>query len=584
MRAALSPLFALLGLMRLKRLGLRKPLLLGLGEEGLALGLSVAAPFLLRLTINKAAGAGPIERVGLVSGFVLSWTIPTVLSTHRLVHTADLVEGLFGEMAARILGPYLPRAALGEGAPAGRIIGVLERLPFALQFLLDGFFWRAAPLLCQLALGLIILALTLPLPYTGLLTLCLAAYVVGTDVGMARLADASAVAHEAGGQLSNELADVVRNAPRVAFNATVALEVEQLRSTASHRAAAHRDVAALISGSSALQALALSLGLTLVLVLAGQDLSKHRLTLGDFVLLQAFTLRLAAPLSGLAMTFRQSAAPLNTLRDALGLMDIERPAAAQTADPRAPAAGSLNVDAVTHRYGTGRLGLHGVSLSLQPDQIVVLVGANGSGKSTLARIMAGVLAPTAGAVRLGDTPLASLSPETRSRVVLYVPQTLSLFNRTLRENALYPPAALEAASLAQRLQSWRFNAGGEPIDLDEEVGQAGGRLSGGQIQKLELARVCTVESQVLILDETTSALDPISEMEILRTLRARFAGRLLVLVSHRRTVAESADRVVFLQSGRLAGVGRHASLMTNPAYRALWAPTAEASSSDGMHP
>ena len=202
----------------------------------------------------------------------------------------------------------------------------------------------------------------------------------------------------------------------------------------------------------------------------------------------------------------------------------------------------------------------------------MIVGANGSGKSTLAQLIAGLLAPTRGTVRVGGVDLASVPPAVRHKVVLYVPQFIGLFNRSIADNALYPPTRYTDVELRQLLDAWQFHEPGRAIDLASLVGEQGERLSGGQIQKLELARIAGIEAPAIILDESTSALDPSGEEIVIATLRKRFAGKTtLVMITHRPTVAEAADQVLFVRSGRLLRAGRHADLLRDSGvYGSHW--------------
>ena len=154
--------------------------------------------------------------------------------------------------------------------------------------------------------------------------------------------------------------------------------------------------------------------------------------------------------------------------------------------------------------------------------------------------------------------------------MLYVPQFIGLFHRPLRDNALYPPAETDEATLIRRLEGWRFCTHNAAISLQGQSGERGGALSGGQVQKLELARLCAVKTPILILDESTSALDAASEADVISTLRARASGRLLTLVTHKRNLAATADHVIFVAAGQIPASRNHQALMANPAYRSLW--------------
>jgi len=131
--------------------------------------------------------------------------------------------------------------------------------------------------------------------------------------------------------------------------------------------------------------------------------------------------------------------------------------------------------------------------------------------------------------------------------VLYVPQTVSLFDRPLADNARYPPCTADLADIEALLQDWAFDDIDRPIDLTRPAGQRGERLSGGQVQKLELARLAHVQVPLLILDETTSALDPASERAIIAHFVHLVARRTtIILITHRQSILDAADQVIDL--------------------------------------
>jgi ATP-binding cassette subfamily B protein len=277
---------------------------------------------------------------------------------------------------------------------------------------------------------------------------------------------------------------------------------------------------------------------------------------------------LALPLGGFGYIIRQAGVSIANIGEALelGAESGTEPLLPSPA-PAGPAA--IALDDIGFRYGDEWV-LRGASTHIAPGAFVVLAGPNGSGKSTLAQIIAGLIEPDEGAVLINGRPLRDIEPDERHRLVLYTPQSIGLFNRTLRENALYPPTRASEAELASILADWGFYESGRPIDLDLAVGEQGARLSGGQAQKLELARLAGVRAPVVILDETTSALDQTSEARAIRTLRERYRGlTTLILITHRVEMAREADQVLFLGQGRLVA-GRHETLLRDRATYTLF--------------
>lgn len=268
-----------------------------------------------------------------------------------------------------------------------------------------------------------------------------------------------------------------------------------------------------------------------------------------------------------------------------------RPSAAFSAPPLSDPAFSgpgplaLEIENLVVSHDGHRV-LDGVTLSVAPGETVALVGATGAGKSTLLEAVAGLVEPDGGSIRLGGVPHTEIDPDQRHRAVALVFQETFLFAGSVTENVTGPasdgqtpadsasdsPAgaapAPEAVATALRIA----HADGFVADLAAGtaavVGERGVTLSGGQRQRIALARALARSPRLLMLDDATSAVDPRVEGKIIADLRAGFASTLLV-VAHRVSAIAGADRVIYLDGGRVAASGTHAELLSLPDYRSL---------------
>lgn len=235
--------------------------------------------------------------------------------------------------------------------------------------------------------------------------------------------------------------------------------------------------------------------------------------------------------------------------------------------------GALELRGVDAGYGDATV-LHGIDLAVPEGQTLALVGASGAGKSTLAHLLVRFADPTRGTVRLGGRDLRTVdSTQVRRRVVL-VPQTAYAMRGTLRSNlALAGPETTDAAMIA----ALRRAALGELLDalpdgLDTPIGEGGATLSGGQLQRLSIARALLLDPAVLILDEPVAHLDALAEAELNAAVRELRRGRTTILIAHRASTIRSADRVVLLDAGRVAADGVHDDLLAaSAAYADLLA-------------
>ena len=245
----------------------------------------------------------------------------------------------------------------------------------------------------------------------------------------------------------------------------------------------------------------------------------------------------------------------------------------------APGPLAVEVDSLVVSHDGHRV-LDGVTLSVAPGETVALVGATGAGKSTLLEAVAGLVEPDGGSIRLGGVPHSEIDPDDRQRAVALVFQETFLFAGSVAENVAGPagpdgaatpgasapgPEAVAAALEVAHADGFVADLAGGPAAA---VGERGVTLSGGQRQRIALARALARSPRLLMLDDATSAVDPLVEGEIIADLRAGFDSTLLI-VAHRSATIAAADRVVYLEGGRVAASGTHAELLSRPDYRAL---------------
>ncbi|WP_298214968.1 thiol reductant ABC exporter subunit CydD [Acidocella sp.] len=304
-----------------------------------------------------------------------------------------------------------------------------------------------------------------------------------------------------------------------------------------------------------------SLAIALVAVLFGA-----RLIHGHFGFYPAFLVLLLAPeyfvpLRGLAVHYHARMSTIAAARQIFAVLDA--PAPPRGTAELAAAAGIEIVCAQLSFAYEGRKVLEDVSAKFPAGKLTVIVGASGAGKTTLARLLLGFLRPTAGHILVNGQDLAEIAPESWWRALAWVPQTPRLFPGSVEENiALGLPqvdfARLRAA--ATRAQAYNFIEA-LPGRFATPVGEGGGNFSGGEIQRLALARAYARHARVLIMDEATASLDPQTEAAVLDALTALNEGCTTIIIAHRLAVAERADQILVLEAGRLMQSGTHAELL-----------------------
>lgn len=572
--AALRSLADVIRLMLDKETHARRPIVAGVLVEALTSAFMLLGPIALKLAVDKMArprfdAAKASVDIAL---FAVLWSASAISSIALLAYTGRIVHAVSNALLRRALHAQLPALASRASSDSGYVQGLLERLPYSLQVIIEGVLWKIVPVAIQLAVALVLIALLVPLRYAAILFAVLAAYFVFSHLSAEQYEKSAATTNEAAGALSAALGDVLANAPRVVYNGALAREIDYVGARAGARLDVDWRRSWLLTRAAACQYGIIALGMAAMFVLCVRDIAAGRITLGDFMLLQTYVLQFALPLGAYGFVLRQAGAALANVREALDIAPRPAPAAAIGAVPPPGRSGApIAVRRLAFRRAD-RFAIEPMSFDLPAGSYTAIVGHNGSGKSTLAKIIAGRLAPDEGVVAYGDVDLYRVASDARHRFALYVPQDVALLNRSLRENVRYYPSTLTDDDAARLLERLAFHKDGRPIDLDGEVGEGGARLSGGQVQKVELVRLMGVDVPAIVLDETTSGLDPHSDALGIAMLRERLGQRTtLVLITHRIANVEAADQVLFLSGGRLVAAGPHRRLVdTCDEYRAFW--------------
>jgi len=312
-----------------------------------------------------------------------------------------------------------------------------------------------------------------------------------------------------------------------------------------------------------------TLGAIILLAVGSWRISTHAISTGTLIQFLSLFQLLAFPIRLLG--FVLSDVPLAVvgrarIEEVLSEPGRRRPDVGSTRLP----AGPLGLQVKDLGFGfDGNAVLRGVDFTLQPHETIALVGSTGAGKSTLMDLLIGLEDPREGQVLLGGLELRSIDPEERRRAISIVFQESFLFATTVRDNiALDMDAGESEIREAARLAQAHVFIQNLPHGYDSVLGERGVTLSGGQRQRIALARALLRRPQVLILDDATSAVDPTVEATILRGLNQSLRCTLLV-VAYRVSTISLADRVLFMEGGRIAAEGTHEQLLANPAYEAM---------------
>jgi ATP-binding cassette subfamily B protein len=541
--------------------------------------ISAGTPFLYGYTVDSLVSPDASLFVIGAIGLIVAYGLARVLS-NGFQQLRDVVFAPVAQRALRSLAletfQHIHNLSMRYHITrrTGGLSRIIERGVKGVEFLLRYLVFSIGPLALELVLLSVFLLWKLDLWYVLVLFGTIAVYVWFTFKVTEYRVKLRREMNEQDTDAAQKAIDSLLNFETVKYFGAEAREAKRYDAAmAGYEAAALKtsySLAALNFG----QALLITAGLTIVMVMAGLQVRAGALTVGDFVMVNAVMIQITMPLNFLGTVYREIRQALVDMGQMFDLLEQPKEI---TTKPGAPdlkvTGGSISLRNIAFSYEAGRQILRDVSLDIPAGQTVAIVGSSGSGKSTIGRLLFRFYDVTGGALSIDNQDVRDVTQSSLQNAIGVVPQDTVLFNDTILYNIAYGRDGASRADVEQAARDAQIHAFIQslPEGYDTVVGERGLKLSGGEKQRVGIARTLLKNPSILLLDEATSALDSETEHEIQGALAQAGLGRTVIVIAHRLSTVAEADMIVVLENGVVVETGRHEALLAKAGrYYDLW--------------
>ena len=545
----------------------------------LSKGASVAGPFILKHIVDDLNGAGvsslALVPIALVAAYGLARFLMIILGEIR-----DTVFGRVTERAMRHIGLQVFKHVheldldFHLNRRTGGLARDLERGTRGISFLMRFFVFNIVPTVVEIMLVTAILFYNYGITFAAITVISVILYVGFSIVTTNWRTEFVRQVATADSEASTISIDSLLNYETVKYFTNETYEADRYDVSLRTWETAKRKNRLSLLSLNAGQATIITLSMTLMMGLAAQRVALGTMTIGDFVLINAFMMQLFIPLNFLGFVYREIKGKMANIENMFALLDLSSGVndIDQAPDLKVNA-GAITFENVSFHYRPDRPIVKNLNLTISPGEKVAIVGASGAGKSTLVKLLFRFYDPSEGRIVIDGQDIRNICQHSLRRVIGIVPQDTVLFNQSIFENIRYgnPQASDAEVEQAIELAHLKDFINELPEGAATTVGERGLKLSGGEKQRVAIARTILKRPPILVFDEATSSLDSTSERSILSALQEISQGHTSMVIAHRLSTIVDADTIVVFDHGTVVEQGSHDELLAqNGHYAELW--------------
>ncbi len=544
---------------------------------------AVTTPFFYKQAVDALAGDAPdgatllaLGAIGLTVAYGMARLLNIALQQLRDVIFASVSQGALRKLALRTF-RHIHALSLHYhlSRKTGALSRIMERGVKGVSFLLRFLLFSIGPLLLELLLVGAILVTVFDWRFLIVLVVTIALYVWFTFAITEWRVRIRRQMNEQDNEANQRAIDSLLNFETVKYFGADSREADRYDQAMEGYESAALKTAYSLAVINLGQGVIINAGLVAVMVMAAQGVTSGEFTVGDFVMVNAYMMQIIMPLNFLGTVYREIRQSLVDMGEMFDLLEqpaevVDKP----DATPLVVTGGEVVFDDVQFSYDPERPILKGVSISIPAGHSLAIVGPTGSGKSTIGRLLFRFYDVDGGALRIDGQDVRDVTQNSLHCAIGVVPQDTVLFNDSIYYNIAYgradaTRAEVEQAARAAEIHDFVMTL---PRGYDTQVGERGLKLSGGEKQRVGIARTILKNPPILLLDEATSALDTHTEQDIQASLAAMGRGRTVIMIAHRLSTVVEADQIVVLDGGVVVERGSHVDLIAQQGrYAAMWA-------------